>query len=241
MYKRSLLDEAEEQCRQVLIAWQHPASSSDTPTEIDISIYVALAYLICIYVQRATWGRLNGYEDIAVLERVRAANLCQDVLNTLSENTFPWTLINKVMNSQMDSLDYQDAYLPRLPSSSSNPGPLFHNPISLVEVYFAAGEVAEELGRAATTQDYILDCYTHADRCFQAALSAAQTLASESDHEVEPNYLSRCYQRCISILEERSLKSPTLSEETTRTLLDMLISGLRHLQYPSSASLREVG
>lgn len=235
----SLLNEAEEQCRQVLLSWQYLLNDTDTSDEIDKIIYVALAYLIRIYVQRAMLGRLGNYADTALHERVLAANLCQQVLDTLTENTLPWSVIHTAVNLQADGTAYHDAFLPRLGSlenfpsnASSIPDTLPHHPISLIEVHFAAGEVAEELGRSSTRHDYILDCYARADRCFQAALSVAGTLPAQLDNETKHGYLGRCYQRCISILEERFLASPVLSEETTRALLDVLINGFLHLQSP---------
>jgi len=243
----SLLNDAEEQCRQVLLSWQYLLNDTSTSDETDKLIYGALAYLSRIYVQRAMLARLGGYADTALRERLLAANLCQQVLDTLSESALPWTVIHTAVNLQVDSAAYHDAFLPRLgspPDFSSNVSlksdALLHSPISYVEVYFAAGEVAEELGCAATTHDYITDCYAHADQCFHAALFVARTLTIEPDNEAEPTYLGDCYQRCISILEERSLTaSPVLCEATTRILLDVLVNALHHLQYSSPPSFRE--
>ena len=242
----SLLNEAEDQCRQVLLGQQYLLNDSSTSDEIDKLIYVALAYLVRVYIQRTMLARLGGYTDTARRERALAANLCQQVLDTLSQDTIPWTVVHTAANLQVDGAAYQEAFLPRLgnlqaPLSnvSSISDTLLHHPVSLIEVYFAAGEMAEELGRTATAEDYILDCYARANQCFQAALSIAHTFASEPDHEAESDYLGRCYQRCISILKERSFPSPGLREETTTTLLDVLINGLYQLQSSPLPTFRE--
>ncbi|MFL5627054.1 MAG: hypothetical protein ACJ788_15850, partial [Ktedonobacteraceae bacterium] len=48
----------------------------------------------------------------------------------------------------------------------------------------------------------------------------ARTLLSEGT--AEPDYIIRCYQRCICILEERLLVGSNVPAETTRVLLNIL-------------------
>ena len=246
IYSPSLLKDAEEQGRQVLMNWQYLLNDTYASDEVDTIVYVALAYLIRTYTQRSMLARLDGYNDTALRERVLATNLCQQVLDTLSESTIPWTLVHTIINSPLDGLTKQLAFLPRLgtlpnfisnqPSQSDD---LPHSLVSYIEVYFAAAEMAEELGRTATTEDYATDCYAHSNRCFQAALSLVNLLATKLDHETEPGYLRNCYQRCISILEERFSTSTASYEETTRTLLDVLLNGLHHLQSPIPSFLEQ--
>ena len=61
----------------------------------------------------------------------------------------------------------------------------------------------------------------------QATLGIAHSMK-----EAEPGYLVRCYQRCTCILEERLVASPELSDETMRTLLNILKAELVDMQYP---------
>src|SRR6266516_1560392 len=48
-----LLNDAEEQCRQVLLACQDLAAGASVPADLDATLYIALAYLVRIAVQRA--------------------------------------------------------------------------------------------------------------------------------------------------------------------------------------------
>jgi hypothetical protein len=99
--------------------------------------------------------------------------------------------------------------------------------MSQVEVYFAVGEVAEELGRVATTREYRHDCYARAAQFFQAALTVARSMK-----EYDYSYVVRCYQRYACILEERMLVSPELSEEIMKILAGMLKEEVTLMQYP---------
>lgn len=224
----SLLNDAEEQCRQVLLAFQEPPSNSDTPTaSLDSIIYLAMAYLMRIFVQRAMLARLGGYGDTSYRERALASFICLQVFDTFYESSFPISLISGVLYLQADTLAYRASALPSLPDSSKAKKVL-RSPISQVEVYFAAGELAEELGRSAKTPDYALDCYTRANQFLQAALNLAHSVVSMGDRD--PGYLIHCYQRCIGLLEERSTASPELWEETARTMVNLFKGGLYQLQ-----------
>ncbi len=224
----SLLNDAEEQCRQVLLAFQEPPGNSDTPTaSLDSIIYLAMAYLIRIFVQRAMLARLGGYGDTSYRERALASFICLQVFDTFYESSFPISLISGVLYLQADTLAYRASALPSLPDSGKAKKVL-RSPISQVEVYFAAGELAEELGRSAKTPDYALDCYTRANQFLQAALNLAHSVVSMGDRD--PGYLVHCYQRCIGLLEERSTASPELWEETARTMVNLFKGGLYQLQ-----------
>jgi tetratricopeptide (TPR) repeat protein len=223
----ALLNDAEEQCRQVLLTCQDLSSGASVPIDLDASIYVALAYLVRIAVQRAMLARAGEYIDTAYRERAIATSLCQQVVDSLSESSLPWTVIHSAMALQLDSIAYQPLSLPKLPALFDGHSALPHSPVSLIEVFFAAGEVAEELGRVAASYEYCHDCYTRATQCFQRALDIVHTMKEEN-----PDYLVRCYQRCTCILEERMMSSPEMSDETMRLLLNVLKAELREVQYP---------
>lgn len=224
----SLLNDAEAQCRQVLLGWQEAGSKADIFHELDVTnLYVALSCLIRIAVQRAVLARLDGYVDTASRERVIASYLCQRVLDSVSENSLPWTVIRYALAPQSDGLAYSSPSLPRLPDLADADEVILRSSLDQVEVYFAAGEVAEELGRAATSLEYSHDCYARATQCFQAALKVA---CSMKEHD--PSYLARCYQRCACILEERITAAPELADETIRIFLSILKAELWQMQYP---------
>jgi len=156
-----------------------------------------------------------------------AAHLCQQVLDTLLQQEFPWSLIQDAASPllQKKAPVYQSQALPRLSEASlqayaSSP----RQAVTRFVVYFAAGEVAEILGRTATSLDYMYDCYNYADQVFQAAIRVLRSLATEKDYDI--TYLIRSYQRCIEILEERKITTPEMSEKTDQTLLHMLKDAL---------------
>jgi hypothetical protein len=165
-------------------------------------------------------GRLGGYVDTAFRERALAAYLCQEVLNSFTENSLPWVLIQNVRILQADTISYQPPSLPKLPELTNGYKAFPHAMISQIEVYYSAGEVAEELGRVTPEKDYAHSCYQRANQCFQTSLELARSLFSEGT--AEPNYIIRCYQRCICILEERLLVGSNVPAETTRVLLNIL-------------------
>jgi hypothetical protein len=226
----ALLDDAEEQCRQAVLGWQSQDEQAQAPLELDTILYAALASLIRISVQRAILARLQGsYIDAAYRARAFAAYLCRQVLDTLSSPSLPWVLIQQALNSSADTLEYRPPTLPRLTdmpfafSEASSP----HGPLSRVEVYFAVGEVAEELGRTASL--YAHDFYVQANQYFQAALSMAHS-ALLMEGKQDPGYLARLYLRCAALLEERAFASPDLYEETTKVFLGVLKDGFWQLQ-----------
>ncbi len=229
-----LLDEATERYRQVLLAWQDPDQSDEVPlAELDALLYTALAGLVRIAVQRAICARLgNNSVDVAYRERAFAAQLCRLILETLSTSSPPWAIISQALTLTAAALEYRSPSLLRftdLPDLLTAQGdtPL-HRALSLIEVYTAVGEVAEELGRVAAVPAFAHDCYAQANQYQQAALSLAYRLHVKGERD--PGYLARLYQRWITLLEERAIASPALSEETTRALLRVLQQGFWHLQ-----------
>lgn len=224
----TLLEEVQEQCHQVLILWQDAfVDTSELPTEVETFIFTALAYLIRVYTHRAAFARVGGYIDTANRERSLAAHLCQQVLDTFSAHTSPWTLVQDAIHIPMPSLIYQSSSLPRLPDLQMQRG--IHNDIIRVELFFAAGELAEELGRAATTNEYAHDCHKQADQCYRNALTMARSVQLNEKHD--PGSLLRYYQRCTSLLEERIQTSCESTEEHVRILLDILKIGLAQPQH----------
>lgn len=231
----TLLDDAAEQCRQVLLAWQEPALDEETLPKIDALLYAALASLVRVAAQRAIRARLGDYSvDAAYRERAFAAHLCQLMLDTLSAPSPPWSVISHVLALSVERLEYRSPVVPRfseLPDQLTGQDDTWqHNPLGLVVVYIAAGEVAEELGRAAPVASYAHDCYMQANQFFQAALSLARLLHLKGERD--PGYLTRLYARCISLLEERAASSSTQAAETTRKLLEVLKQGFWGLQNP---------
>ncbi len=233
----SALSEAEEQCRQVLLNWQGSTNGTGVPVELDSRIYTALSFLIRIAVQRAMLGRLGGYVDTAFRERALAAYLCQEVLNSLVESSLPWVLIQNMGTLTADSITYQPPSLPKLPDLEDGHKASSHSTVSQIEAYYAAGEVAEELGHVTTERDYARSCYQRANLCFQASLALARSALSEKT--IEQNYVVRCYQRCICILEERLLAGSNISAETTRVLLNILEEAFHQLSGSTPAVEKE--
>ncbi len=105
-----------------------------------------------------------------------------------------------------------------------------HSLATLAEIYFATSEVAEELGFAATDEEYAHYCYDHATRCVQEALSVARSQKTAS--VLELNYGLRCYQRSICLLEERNLVALEYASETNKVLLQVYEEAFHDLQNP---------
>src|SRR5579883_247263 len=232
----TFLHEAARYCRQALLDWQDPLGHAEITPDVESSIYRALALLIRIPVQRAVLARLQGQAvDVAYRNLALAASLCQQVLETLSTEAIPWTVIQQALHLSAETLDYRSISLPHF-SEPLRPSP--RCALSLSEVYFAAAEVAEELGRTSPTIGYERDCYLQANQFFQAALSLARRDLEQEGRE--PGLLARLCLRNAAILEERSAASPTLYQETSITLLRILTFCSAHLPSVSeSPRLRE--
>ena len=227
----SLLQDAEEQCRQVLMKWQALSNSSDVaPTRTDGATYIALAYLIRVYIQRAAFSRLGGYTDTASRERLMGANLCQETLDSLFGEAMLSSHLQNVVTMDVERLIHRSPSLPRFPVQIARAEEELLAPAARAEIFYACGMVAEELGRSATSQSYASDCYARADQFYQAALEAVRIVIAS--REGDPGYLVRCYQRCVATLEERAEVAPDLYEETTNSLLSLLKNALYQLQFP---------
>lgn len=214
----TLLDEAEEQCRQILLAWE-PTTVYPT-TKVENFLYTALAYLVRVATQRATIARLSNYAETATREGSIATYLCQQVLNTLVEQTFPWTLIHDVAVTKERTFPTQAPSLPRIPEAALHTEPSLRHEASRSVILFAAGEVAEMMGYIATQDAYAEACYERANQCFQAALNAYGSVFFTKEHDI--SYLYRTYLRCIETLEERKQLRPETEEKTNQVLLHFL-------------------
>ncbi len=225
----ALLDEAEEQCRQILLVWK-PETTYPT-TDVEITLYTALAYLIRVAAQRAAIAHLNEYIDTAERERSVATYLCQEVVDTLAQPIFPWALIHDVATLKEGTIASHIQALPRIPET------VLHSDISLRHdmtrsvVLFALGEVAEVLGHAATQTAYAEACYERANQSFRASLNAYRLVVPV--YERDMSYLYRVYQRCIDMLEERKQVRPATEEKTNQTLLDFLKDALQTSYTPA--------
>jgi tetratricopeptide (TPR) repeat protein len=229
----TFLNTAQEQCRQVLIRRDGALIQEESTAQQDSIIYAALGQLLKIYIQRATLARLRGQESNALKERIYAAYLCQHVLDTLVEPVLSPKLVQQILPRQSDLSMPDSPSLPHLPElhlDSTTFNPRF---TGLVEVYCAAGEVAEELGRTAVSSNYRQDCYSQADRCFHTTLSLAQTTVSV--RERDPGYLLRHYHRYASLLEERLASSPEDREETSHVLAALIKEVFAQIRYSLSA------
>jgi hypothetical protein len=231
----TLLDEAKEQCNQVLINGQTSWLASDGPsTELKATLYLAMAYLIRILVEQAALARHNGYTDKAMHERARAAFLCQRVLAAFAEQTLSRTLIQELMNIQTSDGEYQTESVPHLSDLALPSGLSSSTRISQAELYFAAGALAEELGDTAASAEYINGWYMHADQYFQPALTLLRSALQEQ--QSDPTYLTRCYQRYISILEGRMAVYAVKPKLHMQSLLNVLKDALLQLQSAAELS-----
>src|SRR5581483_3921570 len=170
-----LLNEAEEQCRQVLLAENDTLASSSASIEVDANpldqdniLYTALSYLIRVHIQRATIARLSGYDDTSTRERSLASHFCTQALALLIDNRLPWQALQNILNPPGTEISYFAQSLPHLPNLSTQVAR--KNYLGQMELYYAAGEVAEEQGRAANNPDYAHDWFSRANECFHAAL-----------------------------------------------------------------------
>jgi hypothetical protein len=224
----TLLNSAEEQCRQALINWHETSNHEESVAQRESIIYAALGHLVKILIQRATLAPLRGQESNALRERIYAAYLCQQVLDTLLEPVFPWKLVQEILSRQPEHSMLDSPSLPHLPELQLEPTKFHERFTGLVEIYRAAGEVAEELGRTAVSPDYRHDCFRQADRYYHEALALAQIIVSAQERD--PGYLIRHHQRYASLLEERLIDSPEDREETSSILACLLKEGLVQIQ-----------
>ena len=224
-----LLDEAEEQCRQILLGWEPDATYPST--EVEITLYTALAYLIRVVAQRAAIAHLNKYTDTAERECSVAAYLCEQVVDTLVKPNFPWALIHEVATFKEGTIVSRDQTLPRIPEPALHSNVSLRQDITRSVVLFALGEVAEVLGHAATQAEYADACYERANQSFRAALDAYHLVVPVQERD--RSYLYRVYQHCIDVLQERKQIRPETEEKTNSMLLDFFKDALQTLYIPA--------
>ena len=224
----SLLDEAEEQCRQVLLGWE--ADATYPLAELEILLYTALAYLIRIATQRATIALLNGYNDTAERERSVAYYLGQQVVDTLVEPDFPWPLISTIATLKQGTIISRTQTIPRIPEQVLRSNGSIRQDMSRSVVLFALGEVTEALGHAASQIEFAETCYESANQNFVAALDAYRRVVPVQVRDM--SLLYRVYQRCIDALEERKQVRPVTEEKTNLALLHFLKDALQASYIP---------
>lgn len=222
----TLLDEAEEQCRQILLSWHDAAFETGASLpDLEEVLYTALSSLVETCIQRAAVARSSGYTDTSSRARSRSAQLCQLTLDTLTDASIPWSLVRAASTLPDDPATYHAQALPRLPDLAQ--GQQFHNPNSLAPVLFAAAQVAEELGRATADSEYASACYTRANDFFKAFLQMESQFTPGKDRDA--SYLVRSYQRCITLMEERLEVAPFEAAETHRSMLALFKQGFTRL------------
>ncbi len=222
----SLLDEAEEQCRQVLLSWE--PDTTYPVADLEILLYTALAYLIRVAAQRATIALLNDYSDTAERERSVAYYLGQQVVDTLVEPDFPWSLIHTIATLKQGTIISRTQTIPRIPEQALRSNVSIRQDMSRSVVLFALGEVTEVLGHAANQIEFAETCYERADQNFVAALDAYRLVVPVQERDM--SLLYRVYQRCIDVLEERKQIRPATEEKTNRALLRFFKDAL-HISY----------
>ncbi len=222
----TLIDDAEEQCHQILVSSQDMLKHQAAPKAA--IIYEAVAYLMLSFNRRAVLARLSGQVDKAMQERALATYLCHKALDALDEPSFPQTLLQAGLSVHSERPVEDAPALPRLPElTEETPTSRTHLP-GCAEVYCAIGEVAEELGRTASSHADARNCYAYTDRYFDTALTLAHTVVSIQERD--PGYLVRCHQHYARLLEERSTGAPERGKETSRALVALLENRLFEFQ-----------
>lgn len=219
----TILADAEEQCRQILLGWE-PDNAYPT-AEIEILLYTALAYYVRVHAQRAMITVLNGYDSTATRECSVATCLCQKIIDTFGRATFPWMLMREMASLQDGSIADHMPMIPRIPDVLLDASTSHRQDMSRSVVLFAIGEVMEVLGYSATQEEYAQTCYERANESFRASLDAYHRVSPTQGYD--RSYLYRVYQRCIEILEERKQVAPNAVEQTNNILVDFLKDALR--------------
>lgn len=225
----SLLDEAREQCRQVIMSWQgYYNTTHQPPSTVDLAIYDALAQLIRISTLRAAAGRLNGYTSTASKELLQASDLCQQALESLQSTNLPFSLLQKIIRAQPDDHLPTTLSLPQLQPLQVEYETTPERALGQAELALSAAIVAEEIGNAAQSEDYALLCYQRADQFLKCALDHSQQVTL--DVEYTYNYQVKIYQQCISHLENRLQQTEIGQTQTTEFLLQLFQQALFQVQ-----------
>ena len=224
----SLLDDVEAQCHQVLLRYQEEALATNTALNAQGHlVYMALASLVRVHIQRSILARVKSQEETALRERILATSLCQEALANVGMPAFPPERISQLLAIRTAPFISRDPTLPCMPDVQVDRHKEANAPRGWVELYLAGGEVAEELGRATVNQSFAHDCYARADTFYHIALE--QACAVVAQHEQDSGYAIHCYQRCIALLRERVSVCAGSEEQTVRTTLDLLEHELSYL------------
>ena len=216
----SLLEDVEEQCRQVLLHQQEESILPGVaPDQRGSALDVALASLVRVHIQRAGLARLSNQAETALRERMLASSLCQEALANVGKPPLSSERISQLLALHSDPRVSRDPSLPRMPALRLDSLASDGNPLGRVEIYLAAAEVAEELGRAAVDQNYAHDCFSRADAFYLAALEQALPVVTRRVQDA--GYLIRCYQRCVASIEERARADSEREEDIATTLLNL--------------------
>lgn len=225
----SLLEDAEEQCRQTIMLWQEYFETNRQPSSSIISnIYIALAQLVRTFTLRAVSGRINMYASTAQKELLQATSLCEQILDSLKSPTLPYALLQKAIHTQTGSSIPTSLSLPRSSALMDQRHQAAEHMESYVEISLAAAGVAEEIGRTARNKEYALLCFKRAEEYLLVALESAQRTSLEIHHN--HNYMIYTYQRCIALLDERCQQVEAFQHDTTTSLLQILRQGFFNIQ-----------
>jgi tetratricopeptide (TPR) repeat protein len=211
----ALLDDAEEQCHQILMEWQE--NFTDASGEGEMLLYTALAYLVRLRVQRAELARISGDDSTRQRELAQATMLCQIVLDTLNDEQRLWPLLQQIQAFRGPAPLASSPALPRLTEGMLKNG---RHPLSQAEIYQATGQLAQAIAKLATEESFISSCYQQADRCWQLTLSLLRHHPTIPQRD--PGYLIRAYQCYIKDLQERVETHLGLKEETYPVLFTLL-------------------
>jgi transcriptional regulator with XRE-family HTH domain len=227
----ALLAEAEEQCRQTLLSEAEvlAGNASTSYRQADMIIYLAFAFLIRVYVQRTVLASLGGYSDTSTRELMVATYLCNEVLSSFSKTELPLSLARDMSTLNLGVVQ-QTAILGELMKALPEGAAEQHSPFCVVEVCLAASEVAEQLGYAARVEKNASEWYEHANRWLQAGLVRVRAVVQSGERDY--GYLAHSYRRCFNMLDERMAVAPEVTEQTTRTLVNMLKEAVYQFSYP---------
>jgi len=220
----ALLDDAEEQCYQVLMGQQE--SDASVPEEEKLQLYMALAYLVRLRVQRAEQERIGGSDSTGQRELALAASLCQLVLDAMSDEQRLWPLLQQMQAFREPAPLASSPALPRLTEEMLKSG---RNPLIQAEIYQATGQLAQEMAKTASEEGFIGSCYRQADLCWHLTLSLLSRLPTGPQHDSD--YLIRAYHSYINDLQERVETWPDLKEEIYPVLLELLREMLSFAQH----------
>ena len=215
---RTLLDDAQEQCEQIIMGWRNTDVDGQVLAAEEPIISSALAYLTRIYCRRATLGRLEGHNDTARLACARATNLCQKLLEVMTAEDLSWGMIDQFLALTKEHPgDY--ASLPPPPDRSLL-DETTRSSMSQHAVCLAIAEVAEERAKMADTADYAELCFASANQYCQLALALVRRAVEEK--ECDPGCASRSYLQCMNMLQARTALNWPLAEESAQELLQIL-------------------